>query len=86
MANDSEKMLAMCPHCGGQGCEKCGDTGKIGVSFSSGAFFTRHCADPYCGFDNGGRIVKEGMVLEDVRKKCVVCGKETVVWKYLRQV
>lgn len=84
--NYSGKMPAMCPHCGGKGCEVCKGTGKIEVGFASGAFYTRLCTNPECGFENGGRIVKEGKSLEDVEKKCVRCGKDTVVWKFLGQV
>lgn len=70
-------MRAMCPHCGGKGCDKpnCVD-GYLQVSFAEGDWWTRMCLNQEdCGFVNGGRIC-EGFPPES-SGPCVVCGGPT---------
>ena len=72
-----EKFPAMCPECGGKGCEKCKD-GQVEVSFKKGDLFT--CACLLCGFENGGYITET--YPSESSEPCVMCGGETE-WKFL---
>lgn len=70
-------MRAMCPHCGGKGCDQpnCVD-GYLQVTFAEGDWWTRLCLNHVdCGFVNGGRIC-EGFPPES-SGPCVVCGGPT---------
>lgn len=79
---------AMCPHCGGKGCKRCENKGTREARFAEGDWYTRHCTNPECGFNNGGRIVPAGTHPDDHDHpgdyegddKCVVCGERTVKW------
>lgn len=73
-----EPMRAMCPHCGGDGCDKpnCVD-GYLQVSFAEGDWFTRQCINMVdCGFTNGGCITKDGFPSEP-SEPCVICNGPT---------
>lgn len=79
---ETEKMKALCPHCGGEGCEKC-IGGYTSVGFATGMLWTRSCES--CGYENGGHIVSKGTdaPLEDPAEwgGCVMCSSEKVTWK-----
>lgn len=69
-------MKAKCPHCLGDGCEKCED-GFIEIGFAKGDLYIRRCLNEECGFENGGRIGSvEGWPL----RPCICCGSDTE-WK-----
>ncbi len=70
-------MKIQCPNCHGEGCKRCEDTDYMEGSFAEGDWYTRHCPNEECGFNNGGRIVPYGIQpVEDEWDKdgCVVCG------------
>ncbi len=85
METDTKRppMEAMCPHCFGDGCDKCSD-GKIAVRFNQGDWWTEKCQSAECGFENGMRIMDQG---EHPSKKewggrgvlrpCIFCNSET---------
>lgn len=72
------KMQAKCPLCfgGNSGCGKCGGTGYVEVTITTGKMYTRHCT--VCGDDNGGIIIgPDGYSKEKLRtppRDCVECG------------
>lgn len=70
------ELQAKCPHCFGSGCGKCVD-GKITVTMPEDDWYTMHCTNPLCGFDNGGC---QGSALQDISRNCVMCDHEEVVW------
>lgn len=70
------EMQAKCPHCFGPGCNKCVD-GKITVKVPEDDWYTRHCTNPLCGFDNGGC---QGDALGEIVSECHMCDHEEVVW------
>lgn len=86
----NETFDAMCPHCGGEGCKRCENKGTREARFAEGDWYTRHCTNPECGFNNGGRIVPAGTHPDDPGNehpgdydgddKCVVCGEQTAKW------
>lgn len=76
-------MLAMCPGCGGKGCAKCNQTGRIGVRMAQGKLYTPACTSLTCGFENGGRISQTDMV--GSAGPCVLCDAPTV-WKFVTNV
>ena len=68
---------AKCPHCFGSGCDKCVD-GEITVTIPEDDWYSRHCTNPLCGFDNGGC---QGSMLYDLKDQtCVMCDHSEVVW------
>lgn len=69
------ELPAKCPHCD-SGCEKCVD-GKIVVNMPEDDWYTRHCLNPLCGFDNGGC---QGSALREENLPCVMCGHSDVAW------
>lgn len=70
------ELPAKCPHCGGKGCDKCVD-GQITVTMPEDDWYTRHCTNPLCGWDNGGC---QGNRLYDDPAPCMICGETDVVW------
>lgn len=69
---------AMCPHCGGAGCDKCTD-GRITVTMPEDDWYTQHCLNPYCGFDNGG-CQGGSLGRRDLDQPCVMCGEIGSEW------
>ena len=58
-------------------CPKCKD-GQIIVTLPADDWYTMHCTNPQCGFDNGGC---QGASLHDlVGATCVMCGSGSLVW------
>jgi hypothetical protein len=78
-------MKAKCPKCFGKNpdCETCND-GFINVGIAEGAMYTRKCTSNECGFENGMRIVGEGLPPLSVDlggpKTCIMC-KEPTEWE-----
>ena len=78
MDSEEVEMDALCPHCGGKGCEKCKNTGKIQVKLK-GPIFEKVCM--VCNGVIGGGIThnpKTGEFMmrdgwEDYREDCVFC-------------
>lgn len=69
------KLKAKCPHCQ-SGCDKCTD-GFTTVEFPEGDWYTRHCTNPLCGFDNGGC---QGAYLYEGLEPCLMCQHHETVW------
>lgn len=68
-------LKAKCPHCR-DGCEKC-DGGFWDVTMPEDDWYTTHCLNPLCGFDNGG---SQGSRLRDRTEPCVMCRHPETVW------
>jgi hypothetical protein len=46
---------AKCPRCDDGSCGKCDDNNQIAVTLDENdTYYTEHCLNPDCGFDNGG--------------------------------
>lgn len=73
------QMPAKCPQCFGEAkeCGRCGGSGTIDVTLPEGDWYTQHCNNADCGFDNGGC---QGSSLGAITFPCVMCGSEDVVW------
>ena len=73
-------MRAKCPKCV-DGCVGC-DGGYVELSVAEGEWYTRHCTNEECGFDNGA--CHEDF-LDDELGCCVMCGKGGVEWMLLSE-
>lgn len=75
--------IALCPRCGGDGCEKCSQKGHVELTID----LTQGLVDmtcEACGMNNGGGVAKfydpstfKGAPNE-VRQKCVFCDETAV--------
>ena len=71
------ELPAKCPKCFGDGCGDC-DGGQIVVRLPADDWYTRHCTNQRCGFDNGAC---QGVSLYDLSDAtCVMCGSGSLVW------
>ena len=69
---------AKCPHCGGDGCLECQGTGKIAAELKEDVqYYTQHCLNPLCGFDNGGSTHAGGF---GTGEPCIMCDHPETTW------
>lgn len=85
----SDTLLpAKCPRCKGNGriemlehCQMCKGKGTIEVTLPADDWYTRHCTNPLCGFDNG---MCQGDRLDYSREhggtECFMCKTGKWVW------